>query len=126
MMRRIGILGILLPAMAALPAAQPVQSGAAISIIPQPVRLVRHEGAFVLSPRTAIHVSVGTGGKPLPVRGDAGTLILKKTDFANPAQMNHFDWYEAHDWAKPYPGETRIVAPADVPGAALPAPDRDS
>lgn len=48
-----------------------------------------------------------------------------RADFANPAQMNHFDWYEAHDWTKPYPGETKIVAPADVPGAAIPAAESD-
>ncbi|HZX08422.1 alkaline phosphatase family protein, partial [Kribbella sp.] len=46
-----------------------------------------------------------------------------KADFANPAQMNHFDWYEAHDWSTPYPGETKIVAPNDVPGAVIPAAD---
>jgi YVTN family beta-propeller protein len=48
-----------------------------------------------------------------------------RADSANPAQMNHFDWYDAHDWARPYPGETTIVAPADVPGAGLPAPEHD-
>ena len=49
-----------------------------------------------------------------------------RADFANPAQMNHFDWYDAHDWAKPYPGEAKIFAPNDVPGAILPAPEHDS
>lgn len=44
-----------------------------------------------------------------------------RADFANPAQMNHFDWYDAHDWTKPYPGESKILAPADVPGATIPA-----
>ena len=48
-----------------------------------------------------------------------------KPDFANPAQMNHFTWYQAHDWATPYPGEDKIVAPQDVPGAYIPAPDSD-
>jgi YVTN family beta-propeller protein len=48
-----------------------------------------------------------------------------RADFANPAQMNHFDWYQAHDWTKPYPGEAKIVAPADVPGAAIPAAESD-
>jgi hypothetical protein len=46
-----------------------------------------------------------------------------RADFANPAQMNHFDWYDAHDWAKPYPGEKKILAPQDVPGATIPAPE---
>jgi YVTN family beta-propeller protein len=48
-----------------------------------------------------------------------------RADFANPAQMNHLSWYEAHDWTKPYPGEDKIVAPQDVPGAAIPAAETD-
>ena len=48
-----------------------------------------------------------------------------KADFANPAQMNHFDWYQAHDWSTPYPGEDKIVAPADVPGAVIPSAEND-
>jgi Phosphoesterase family len=48
-----------------------------------------------------------------------------RADFANPAQMNHFDWYDAHDWAKPYPGDHKILAPEDVPGATLPASESD-
>jgi YVTN family beta-propeller protein len=48
-----------------------------------------------------------------------------RADFANPAQMNHFGWYEAHEWSKPYPGEDKIFAPQDVPGAAIPAADTD-
>ncbi len=34
-----------------------------------------------------------------------------RPDYANPAQMNHFTWYQSHDWTKPYPGESRIYAP---------------
>jgi DNA-binding beta-propeller fold protein YncE len=48
-----------------------------------------------------------------------------KADFANPAQMNHFDWYQAHDWSTPYPGESKIFAPADVPGAVIPSAEND-
>ncbi|WP_231956683.1 MULTISPECIES: alkaline phosphatase family protein [unclassified Actinoplanes] len=46
-------------------------------------------------------------------------------DFANPAQMNHFTWYQTHNWTKPYPGEATIVAPDRVPGAYLPSTDTD-
>jgi YVTN family beta-propeller protein len=46
-------------------------------------------------------------------------------DFANPAQMNHFTWYQTHDWTKPYPGENKIFAPDDVPGAYIPSADTD-
>ncbi|TCO50320.1 YVTN family beta-propeller protein [Kribbella antiqua] len=48
-----------------------------------------------------------------------------KADFANPAQMNHFDWYQAHDWTTPYPGEAKILAPNDVPGAVIPSAEND-
>ena len=48
-----------------------------------------------------------------------------RADFANPAQMNHFDWYQAHDWSTPYPGESKIFAPADVPGSYIPAAESD-
>lgn len=46
-------------------------------------------------------------------------------DFANPAQMNHLTWYETHEWKKPYPGEHRIYAPDDVPGAYIPSAESD-
>jgi hypothetical protein len=48
-----------------------------------------------------------------------------KPDVANPAQMNHYTWYQSHDWAKPYPGEAKIVAPAQVPGAYIPPAESD-
>jgi hypothetical protein len=48
-----------------------------------------------------------------------------RADFANPAQLNHFDWYQAHEWSKPYPGENQLFAPQDVPGAAIPAAEND-
>jgi hypothetical protein len=55
-----------------------------------------------------------------PFNGPTG-----KADSANPAQMNHLSWYEAHNWTVPYPGEDTIVAPADVPGAVIPAAEND-
>jgi YVTN family beta-propeller protein len=48
-----------------------------------------------------------------------------KPDFANPAQMDHFTWYQAHDWKKTYPGEDKIFAPEDVPGAYIPPAETD-
>ncbi|MGW0609995.1 bifunctional YncE family protein/alkaline phosphatase family protein [Streptomyces sp. NPDC002788] len=46
-------------------------------------------------------------------------------DYANPAQMNHYTWYQTHNWAKPYPGESTIYAPQNVPGAYLPPSESD-
>jgi hypothetical protein len=42
-------------------------------------------------------------------------------DLANPAQLNHLDWYSAHGWKQAYPGEKHILAPNQVPGSKLPA-----
>ncbi|GHH82179.1 phosphoesterase [Streptomyces sulfonofaciens] len=53
------------------------------------------------------------------------TGIHAQADFANPAQMNHFTWYQTHEWTKPYPGEDKIFAPKDVPGAYIPSPESD-
>ncbi|MGW3507313.1 alkaline phosphatase family protein [Streptomyces sp. NPDC000994] len=46
-------------------------------------------------------------------------------DYAPPAQMNHFAWYESHNWKKPYPGEKKIYTPQDVPGAFIPSAEND-
>ena len=42
-------------------------------------------------------------------------------DSVNVPQMNRYDWYTAHDWKKPYPGDGKILAPDQVPGRSLPA-----
>jgi YVTN family beta-propeller protein len=44
-------------------------------------------------------------------------------DYANPEQMNRFTWYQAHGWKVPYPGDSKIYTPSQVPGASLPSPD---
>ncbi|UFR06720.1 phosphoesterase [Streptomyces sp. Go40/10] len=46
-------------------------------------------------------------------------------DYANPAQMDHLTWYQTHNWTRPYPGEKKIYAPNDVPGAYIPSPESD-
>ncbi|GHJ39750.1 alkaline phosphatase family protein [Streptomyces sp. TS71-3] len=48
-----------------------------------------------------------------------------QADFANPAQMNHLTWYQTHNWSQPYPGEKKIFAPNQVPGALIPSTDTD-
>ena len=40
-------------------------------------------------------------------------------DYAPPVQMNHFIWYQTNGWTKPYPGESKIYAPDQVPGAYI-------
>jgi len=39
--------------------------------------------------------------------------------------MNRYTWYQTHGWKTPYPADTKIFAPADVPGAAIPGVDGD-
>ncbi|MFJ4184003.1 alkaline phosphatase family protein [Kitasatospora sp. NPDC089509] len=46
-------------------------------------------------------------------------------DRANPAQMNHLTWYQTHNWSAPYPGESTVQAPNDVPGAYIPSAEND-
>jgi YVTN family beta-propeller protein len=48
-----------------------------------------------------------------------------KPDTASPVLMNHFDWYEAHNWSLPYPGEAKIFAPNEVPGGVIPSSEND-
>jgi YVTN family beta-propeller protein len=42
-------------------------------------------------------------------------------DRVNAEQLNHWDWYSAHDWKVAYPGEAKIYGPDQVPGHQLPA-----
>ncbi len=44
-------------------------------------------------------------------------------DYSNPEQMNRFTWYQAHQWKVPYPGDKKIYAPAQAPGAYIPSTD---
>jgi YVTN family beta-propeller protein len=44
-------------------------------------------------------------------------------DYANPEQMNRYDWYVNTDFTKPYPGDSTIYAPNQVPGVYLASSD---
>jgi YVTN family beta-propeller protein len=46
-------------------------------------------------------------------------------DYANPEQMNRYTWYQAHGWKVPYPGDSKIYVPEQVPGGFIPSPDTD-
>ena len=48
-----------------------------------------------------------------------------RADFAHPEQMNRYVWYQTHNWTLPYPGDSKIYRPNEVPGAALPGADND-
>jgi hypothetical protein len=46
-------------------------------------------------------------------------------DHADAEQLNRYTWYQTRNWTKPYPGDKKVCAPDDVPGAYLPAPESD-
>jgi YVTN family beta-propeller protein len=46
---------------------------------------------------------------------------FSRPDLVNAPQFNRVQWYSSHGWRTPYPGDARILAPDQVPGAALPA-----
>ncbi|MEU5087659.1 bifunctional YncE family protein/alkaline phosphatase family protein [Streptomyces sp. NPDC021356] len=85
------------------------------------------------NPRAAAAPSakVPTGERAVAAQWEAWKARQRLTgpdarpDFANPAQMNHFTWYQTHEWTKPYPGEHRIFAPDGVPGAYIPSAESD-
>jgi YVTN family beta-propeller protein len=45
-------------------------------------------------------------------------------DYANPEQMNRYTWYQAHGWKVPYPGDSTIYAPSQVPGGYIPSSEQ--
>ena len=47
-------------------------------------------------------------------------------DRANQAQLNRADWYAAHNYTRPYPGDAQILSPNEVPGGNDQAPAKSS
>jgi YVTN family beta-propeller protein len=39
-------------------------------------------------------------------------------DYDNPGLMNRWTWYQTHHWTTPYPGDSTIYGPDNVPGIA--------
>ena len=46
-------------------------------------------------------------------------------DYANNEQMNRFAWYETHNWTTPYPDDSKILTPDQVPGAYFGSTETD-
>jgi hypothetical protein len=46
-----------------------------------------------------------------------------RPDVAHPEQMNRYTWYQTHQWSVPYPGDSKIYAPSEVPGGEIPNSD---
>jgi YVTN family beta-propeller protein len=43
-----------------------------------------------------------------------------RPDSSNPAMLNRYDWYSAHNWKVAYPGDGKIELPSTVPGRNIP------
>ena len=48
-----------------------------------------------------------------------------RADYAHPELMNRYTWYQAHNWKTPYPGDSNVYRPNQVPGGLIPAPETD-
>lgn len=48
-----------------------------------------------------------------------------RADFSHPEQMNRYTWYQTHNWELPYPGDSKIYTPSQVPGGALPGAENE-
>lgn len=54
-------------------------------------------------------------------RAEKAAGHFRLEDSVNPAQLNRLDFYAATAWTKPYPGDSAILAPDQVPGRNLPS-----
>jgi hypothetical protein len=39
--------------------------------------------------------------------------------------MNRYTWYQTHNWKTPYPGDSKVYLPNQVPGGYIPSPETD-
>jgi hypothetical protein len=44
---------------------------------------------------------------------------------ADPAHLNRIDWYAAHKFSMPYPGDSKILTPDEVPNDPTGAANAD-
>jgi hypothetical protein len=51
---------------------------------------------------------------------------LSAPDTANVAQSNRNLWYASNGYTKPYPGDSKVLLPNEVPGANASAPAGDN
>ena len=57
------------------------------------------------------HASLESGWRALKARMFAGKT--DKADSVDPDTLNHYDWYEATQYSRPYPGEAKVRPAAD-------------
>ncbi len=71
---------------------------------------------------SAEHASLQSGWRALKTKMFAGKT--DKADSVDPDTLNHYDWYEATHYTKPYPGEAKLRPAADFAEKAA-HPDTD-
>lgn len=107
-------------------------------VTPSPAPASAAAGASAIAGSGALEVHGGTGAATAPAAVPAAEISTYQAwhawaaqqhfggqtpvqDFANPRQLNRYDFYSATGWTKPYPGDAAILTPDQVPGATMPA-----
>ena len=68
-----------------------------------------------------------------PIAKEWGTWAQKqhftgrqaRADYAHPELMNRYTWYQTHNWKTPYPGDSKVYVPKQVPGGYIPSAETD-
>ncbi|WP_300678222.1 bifunctional YncE family protein/alkaline phosphatase family protein [Nocardioides sp.] len=87
--------------------------------------------ATKLNAAEAARTAVPASAKAVAAKWDAWQAHQQLTgngaraDYAHPEQMNRWTWYQTHHFTTPYPGDSTIYAPDDVPGGYIPNADAD-
>jgi YVTN family beta-propeller protein len=72
------------------------------------------KAAAIPAPEQAVAAKWQTWSEKQHFTGTAGHNAIP--DFDNPELMNRWTWYQTHHWTSPYPGDTTIYGPDNVPG----------
>jgi hypothetical protein len=106
------------------------------NVVPNQIPLTEN-----VNPVPACGPDTPAGAPPAPTVAAADAPIAKKwgtwaqkqhftgrqaqADYANPELMNRYTWYQTHNWKTPYPGDSKVYLPSEVPGAYIPSPETD-
>ena len=78
----------------------------------------------LFTPTTAAMSKLEKAWRTAKLRMFAGKST--KPDSEDPDVVNHLGWYEATNFKRPYPGESKVRLPSDFPNLmATPEPDGD-
>ena len=115
---------------------QHAKNNAPFNHLPSPIDLTTGANCS-----TSPSAAMATTASPQAARAQALWTAWKKETFAGKAShmpdvvdedvLNHYDWYAAHNFDKPYPGETKVRLPTEfrnalsrsTQGPSSPSPD---